>query len=75
MVSYVLDSNGFNDSGPSGRIGDEKHEIYAVAFGSRLFMTYFYRAMFYPWVMFLLTVRITQAFGLPKPSDVASLSS
>ena len=38
--------------------------------------------MFYPWVMYLLTVRITEAFGLPKPSlfcnvqrDVASLPS
>ena len=24
--------------------------------------------LFYPWVMYLLTVRITKAFGLPKPS-------
>ena len=38
--------------------------------------------MFYPWVMYLLTVRITEAFGLPKPilfcnvqRDVASLPS
>ena len=38
--------------------------------------------MFYPWVMYLLTVRITEAFGLPKLSlfcnvqrDVASLPS
>ena len=38
--------------------------------------------LFYPWVMYLLTVRITEAFGLPKPSlfcnvqrDVASLPS
>ena len=39
-------------------------------------------SLFYPWVMYLLTVRITEAFGLPKPSlfcnvqrDVASLPS
>ena len=38
--------------------------------------------MFYPWVMCLLTIRITEALGLPKPSlfcnvqrDVASLLS
>ena len=38
--------------------------------------------VFYPWVMYLLTVRITEAFGLPKSSlfcnvqrDVASLPS
>ena len=38
--------------------------------------------VFYPWVMYLLTVRITEAFGLPKQSlfcnvqrDVASLPS
>ena len=24
--------------------------------------------VFYPWVMLFLTVRITEAFGLPKPS-------
>ena len=38
--------------------------------------------MFYPWAMYLLTVRITEAFGLPKLSvfcnvqrDAASLPS
>ena len=38
--------------------------------------------MFYPWVTYLLTIRIPEAFGLPKPSlfcnvqrDVASLPS
>ena len=38
--------------------------------------------MFYPWVRYLLTIRITEAFGLPKLSlfcnvqrDVASLLS
>ena len=40
------------------------------------------RLLFYPWVMCILTVRITEAFDLPKPSlfcnvqrDVASLPS
>ena len=35
-----------NSSGFSGRLRgrDEKHEIYAAAFGGHLFMTYFYRA-------------------------------
>ena len=47
--------------------------------------THIYERMlivFYPWVMYLLTIRITEAFGLPKPSlfcnvqrDVASLPS
>ena len=38
--------------------------------------------MFYPLVVYLLTIKITEAFGLPKPSlfcnvqrDVASLPS
>ena len=38
--------------------------------------------LFYPWVMCILTVRITEAFGLPKPClfcnvqrNVASLPS
>ena len=26
------------------------------------------RRVFYPWVMYILTARITEAFGLPKPS-------
>ena len=39
-------------------------------------------SLFYPWVMYLLTIRITEAFGVPKlslfcnvPRDVAFLPS
>ena len=31
--------------------------------------------MFYPWIMCILTVRITDAFGLPKPSLFCNVQS
>ena len=45
QILFQRKSNWVLSGGSSGRVrGGEKHEIYAAAFSSHLFMTYFHRA-------------------------------
>ena len=44
-------------------------------FNFGMIYTFLECSLFYPWVMYVLTIRITEAYGLSKPSDVAPLLS